>query len=136
MLMPSFFLPQHKTGLPISTYFSAVKLRWLMDNVDEVRNAVVSHRAMFGTVDSWLIWVRNAVPAFAHFCVCVFVFSCWMSPQCLTGGKSGGVHCTDVTNASRTMLFNIHTLDWDQDLCKYDTQLFILFYDYNKFQDI
>ncbi|XP_060888307.1 glycerol kinase isoform X1 [Labrus mixtus] len=85
---------KHKTGLPISTYFSAVKLRWLMDNVDEVREAVVSHRAMFGTVDSWLIW-------------------------CLTGGKSGGVHCTDVTNASRTMLFNIHTLDWDPELCKY-----------------
>lgn len=85
---------KHKTGLPISTYFSAVKLRWLMDNVEEVRDAVVSHRAMFGTVDSWLIW-------------------------CLTGGKSGGVHCTDVTNASRTMLFNINTLDWDQELCKY-----------------
>uniref|UniRef100_A0A8D0DFA8 Probable glycerol kinase n=1 Tax=Sander lucioperca TaxID=283035 RepID=A0A8D0DFA8_SANLU len=85
---------KHKTGLPISTYFSAVKLRWLMDNVDEVHEAVVSHRAMFGTVDSWLIW-------------------------CLTGGKSGGVHCTDVTNASRTMLFNIHTLEWDPELCKY-----------------
>ncbi|XP_075999887.1 glycerol kinase isoform X1 [Genypterus blacodes] len=85
---------KHKTGLPISTYFSAVKLRWLMDNVAEVHEAVVQHRAMFGTVDSWLIW-------------------------CLTGGKSGGVHCTDVTNASRTMLFNIHTLDWDPELCKY-----------------
>ncbi|XP_017291945.1 glycerol kinase isoform X2 [Kryptolebias marmoratus] len=85
---------RHKTGLPISTYFSAVKLRWLMDNVSEVHEAVVSHRAMFGTVDSWLIW-------------------------CLTGGKSGGVHCTDVTNASRTMLFNIHTMDWDPELCKY-----------------
>uniref|UniRef100_A0A8C4EHI8 glycerol kinase n=1 Tax=Dicentrarchus labrax TaxID=13489 RepID=A0A8C4EHI8_DICLA len=85
---------QHKTGLPISTYFSAVKLRWLMDNVDDVHKAVVSHRAMFGTVDSWLIW-------------------------CLTGGKSGGVHCTDVTNASRTMLFNIHTMEWDPELCKY-----------------
>lgn len=48
---------QHKTGLPISTYFSAVKLRWLMDNVEEVRQAVLSHTAMFGTVDSWLIWV-------------------------------------------------------------------------------
>ncbi|XP_042175345.1 glycerol kinase-like [Oncorhynchus tshawytscha] len=87
---------KHKTGLPISTYFSAVKLRWLMDNVDEVAEAVLTHRAMFGTVDSWLIW-------------------------CLTGvlGKSGGVHCTDVTNASRTMLFNIHTLDWDPELCNY-----------------
>uniref|UniRef100_A0A4W6DMN1 glycerol kinase n=1 Tax=Lates calcarifer TaxID=8187 RepID=A0A4W6DMN1_LATCA len=85
---------KHKTGLPISTYFSAVKLRWLMDNVNEVHEAIVSHRAMFGTIDSWLIW-------------------------CLTGGKSGGVHCTDVTNASRTMLFNIHTMDWDPELCKY-----------------
>uniref|UniRef100_A0A671SHK8 Probable glycerol kinase n=1 Tax=Sinocyclocheilus anshuiensis TaxID=1608454 RepID=A0A671SHK8_9TELE len=85
---------QHKTGLPISTYFSAVKLRWLMDNVEKVHEAVLSHRAMFGTVDSWLIW-------------------------CLTGGKKGGVHCTDVTNASRTMLFNIHTMDWDPELCKY-----------------
>uniref|UniRef100_A0AAY4E6Z6 glycerol kinase n=1 Tax=Denticeps clupeoides TaxID=299321 RepID=A0AAY4E6Z6_9TELE len=83
---------KHKTGLPISTYFSAVKLRWLMDNVPEVHKAVLSHRAMFGTVDSWIIW-------------------------CLTGGKKGGVHCTDVTNASRTMLFNIHTLAWDPDLC-------------------
>uniref|UniRef100_A0A8C5FCI8 glycerol kinase n=1 Tax=Gadus morhua TaxID=8049 RepID=A0A8C5FCI8_GADMO len=85
---------KHKTGLPISTYFSAVKLKWLMDNVEEVHRAVVSKRAMFGTVDSWIIW-------------------------CLTGGRSGGVHCTDVTNASRTMLFNIHTLDWDPELCKY-----------------
>uniref|UniRef100_A0A671SKJ7 glycerol kinase n=1 Tax=Sinocyclocheilus anshuiensis TaxID=1608454 RepID=A0A671SKJ7_9TELE len=83
-----------RTGLPISTYFSAVKLRWLMDNVEKVHEAVLSHRAMFGTVDSWLIW-------------------------CLTGGKKGGVHCTDVTNASRTMLFNIHTMDWDPELCKY-----------------
>ncbi|KAM6984942.1 glycerol kinase-like [Aplochiton taeniatus] len=85
---------QHKTGLPISTYFSAVKLRWLMDNVEEVRQAVVSRRAMFGTVDSWIIWS-------------------------LTGGRSGGIHCTDVSNASRTMLFNIHTLEWDPELCMY-----------------
>lgn len=85
---------KHKTGLPISTYFSAVKLRWLMDNVDEVRSAVHSGRAMFGTIDSWLIWS-------------------------LTGAKNGGVHCTDVTNASRTMLFNVHTLDWDPELCQF-----------------
>uniref|UniRef100_A0A672ZTN1 Probable glycerol kinase n=1 Tax=Sphaeramia orbicularis TaxID=375764 RepID=A0A672ZTN1_9TELE len=85
---------KHKTGLPISTYFSAVKLRWLLDNVDEVRQAVMSERALFGTVDSWIIW-------------------------CLTGGRNGGVHCTDVTNASRTMLFNIHTMDWDPELCRY-----------------
>uniref|UniRef100_A0AAQ5XVT7 glycerol kinase n=1 Tax=Amphiprion ocellaris TaxID=80972 RepID=A0AAQ5XVT7_AMPOC len=92
---------KHKTGLPISTYFSAVKLRWLMDNVKEVHEAVVSHRAMFGTVDSWLIW-------------------------CLTGGKSGGVHCTDVTNASRTMLFNIHTMDWDAELFHSSFHCFIV----------
>jgi len=49
---------QHKTGLPISTYFSALKLRWLLDNVEEVRRAVRGGRAMFGTVDSWIIWVR------------------------------------------------------------------------------
>uniref|UniRef100_A0A7N6F7K0 glycerol kinase n=1 Tax=Anabas testudineus TaxID=64144 RepID=A0A7N6F7K0_ANATE len=85
---------KHKTGLPISTYFSAVKLRWLLDNVDEVQQAVLSERAMFGTVDSWIIW-------------------------CLTGGRNGGVHCTDVSNASRTMLFNIHTLEWDPELCRY-----------------
>lgn len=54
------FSVQHKTGLPISTYFSAVKLRWLLDNVDEVRQAVLSGRALFGTVDSWIIWVRAA----------------------------------------------------------------------------
>lgn len=54
------FSLQHKTGLPISTYFSAVKLRWLLDNVDDVRQAVLSERAMFGTVDSWIIWVRAA----------------------------------------------------------------------------
>uniref|UniRef100_A0A672J6D3 glycerol kinase n=1 Tax=Salarias fasciatus TaxID=181472 RepID=A0A672J6D3_SALFA len=90
-----------KTGLPISTYFSAVKLRWLLDNVPEVREAVESNRALFGTVDSWLIW-------------------------CLTGGACGGVHCTDVTNASRTMLFNIHTLNWDPELCRYGTGCFLL----------
>uniref|UniRef100_A0AAR2L7R3 Probable glycerol kinase n=1 Tax=Pygocentrus nattereri TaxID=42514 RepID=A0AAR2L7R3_PYGNA len=83
-----------KTGLPISTYFSALKLRWLMDNIESVAEAVQTNRAVFGTVDSWLIW-------------------------CLTGGKNGGVHCTDVTNASRTMLFNIHTMQWDPELCKY-----------------
>ncbi|NWQ67051.1 GLPK kinase, partial [Neopipo cinnamomea] len=83
-----------KTGLPLSTYFSAVKLRWLLDNVEEIRKAVDDGRAMFGTIDSWLIWV----------CIC---------------GKNGGIHCTDVTNASRTMLFNIHSLEWDPDLCQF-----------------
>ncbi|XP_063809535.1 glycerol kinase isoform X1 [Pseudophryne corroboree] len=83
-----------RTGLPLSTYFSAVKLRWLLDNVEEIQNAVAEGRAMFGTVDSWIIWN-------------------------LTGGKHGGVHCTDVTNASRTMLFNINTLEWDTELCQF-----------------
>ncbi|XP_044297736.1 glycerol kinase isoform X2 [Varanus komodoensis] len=83
-----------RTGLPLSTYFSAVKLRWLLDNVNEVRQAVLEERALFGTIDSWLIWS-------------------------LTGGKDGGIHCTDVTNASRTMLFNIHSLEWDEELCKF-----------------
>ncbi|XP_060232676.1 glycerol kinase isoform X3 [Meriones unguiculatus] len=83
-----------KTGLPLSTYFSAVKLRWLLDNVKKVQKAVEENRALFGTIDSWLIWS-------------------------LTGGINGGVHCTDVTNASRTMLFNIHSLEWDKELCEF-----------------
>ncbi|KAM6447193.1 glycerol kinase isoform 1-T1 [Liasis olivaceus] len=88
----SFF--KSRTGLPLSTYFSAVKLRWLLDNVKEVRQAVLEGKALFGTIDSWLIWS-------------------------LTGGKNGGIHCTDVTNASRTMLFNINSLEWDDELCKF-----------------
>ncbi|XP_015120860.1 glycerol kinase isoform X2 [Diachasma alloeum] len=78
-------------GLPISPYFSALKLRWLLDNVDRVREAVDCGRCMFGTIDSWLIWN-------------------------LTGGVNGGAHTTDVTNASRTMLMNITTLQWDPTL--------------------
>ncbi|KAF6130184.1 glycerol kinase 2 [Phyllostomus discolor] len=83
-----------KTGLPLSTYFSAVKLRWILDNVQAVQTAVEEGRGLFGTIDSWLIWN-------------------------LTGGVNGGVHCTDVTNASRTMLFNIHSLEWDKELCDF-----------------
>lgn len=70
-----------------------MKLRWLLDNVRKVQKAVEEDRALFGTIDSWLIWS-------------------------LTGGARGGVHCTDVTNASRTMLFNIHSLEWDKELCE------------------
>ncbi|XP_030834151.1 glycerol kinase [Strongylocentrotus purpuratus] len=81
-------------GLPLSTYFSAVKVRWLLDNVPEVKKAVDDGRCMFGTVDSWLTWN-------------------------LTGGLNGGLHITDVTNASRTMLMNITTLQWDDELCKF-----------------
>nr|CAD7588888.1 unnamed protein product [Timema genevievae] len=74
-------------GLPISPYFSALKLRWLIDNVPAVRKAIKEGRCLFGTVDSWLVWN-------------------------LTGGKDGGLHVTDVTNASRTMLMNIDSLQY------------------------
>ncbi|XP_052176728.1 glycerol kinase [Diospyros lotus] len=76
-------------GLPISTYFSALKLLWLLENIDDVKAAVEKKDALFGTVDSWLIWN-------------------------LTGGVNGGLHVTDVSNASRTMLMDLKTLDWDK----------------------
>eukprot|EP01137_Pigoraptor_chileana_P009289 Opistho-2@57304 len=85
---------QERAGLPIKNYFSAVKIRWLMQNVPEVKAACDAGRAMFGNIDSWLIW---------H----------------LTGGVNGGVHVTDVTNASRTLLMNIKTLQWDAELCDF-----------------
>jgi glycerol kinase len=77
-----------KTGLVIDSYFSASKMRWMFDTISEVKQAYKSGDLLFGTVDTWLIWN-------------------------LTGGKS---FVTDVSNASRTMLFNIHTLSWDADL--------------------
>ncbi len=76
-----------KTGLPLSTYFSGPKLKWILDHVPGVREAAERGDALFGTVDTWLIW--------------------W-----LTGGR----HVTDVTNASRTLLMNLKTLDWDEEL--------------------
>jgi len=79
-----------KTGLPISEYFSALKLRWIIDNVPEAASAVASGDALFGTVDTWLTW---------H----------------ITGRQ---LHITDVTNASRTMLMDIKTLQWDEDQLK------------------
>eukprot|EP01126_Amoeba_proteus_P059461 TRINITY_DN776_c0_g1_i23.p1 TRINITY_DN776_c0_g1~~TRINITY_DN776_c0_g1_i23.p1 ORF type:complete len:344 (+),score=59.74 TRINITY_DN776_c0_g1_i23:111-1142(+) len=82
---------REKTGLPISTYFSVFKLMWLVQNVEAVRVACDAGTCLFGTVDTWLLWN-------------------------LTGGVEGGVHATDVTNASRTMLFNINDLSWDKDL--------------------
>jgi glycerol kinase len=89
-------------GLPVSTYFSALKIKWLMDNVKDVKKAMDEKRCLFGTVDSWLIWN-------------------------LTGGIKGGLHVTDVTNASRTMLINIETLKWDPYLCKiFDIPMHIL----------
>ncbi|XP_071553129.1 glycerol kinase 3 isoform X3 [Temnothorax nylanderi] len=81
-------------GLPISPYFSALKLKWLLNNVPRVQEALTAKRLMFGTIDSWLIWN-------------------------LTGGANGGVHSTDVTNASRTMLMNIATLKWDPTLLSF-----------------
>jgi glycerol kinase len=79
---------QQKTGLIIDAYFSATKIKWILDNVDGARQKAVDGKLAFGTIDSWLIWK-------------------------LTGRK---VHVSDVTNASRTMLFNIHTLTWDNEL--------------------
>lgn len=79
-----------KTGLIIDAYFSATKIKWILDHVEGARKKAEEGKLRFGTVDSWLI-------------------------SCLTRNK---VHVTDVTNASRTMLFNIHTLEWDKDLLK------------------
>jgi len=77
-----------KTGLVVDAYFSGTKLEWMLNNVQGVRKLAEQGKALFATVDTWLIWR-------------------------LSGGT---VHATDVSNASRTMLFNIHTLDWDDDL--------------------
>jgi glycerol kinase len=82
---------RHKTGLPPATYFSGGKLAWILTNIDGVREAAEGGDALFGTIDTWLLW---------H----------------LTGGVRGGVHVTDVTNASRTMLMDLETLDWDDEL--------------------
>ncbi|XP_076244493.1 glycerol kinase 3 [Calliopsis andreniformis] len=81
-------------GLPVSSYFSALKIRWLKDNIYGVRKAIRDKRCRVGTMDTWIVWN-------------------------LTGGKDGGLYITDVTNASRTMLMNIETLSWDPTLCRY-----------------
>ena len=80
-----------KTGLPLATYFSGPKIKWILDNVDGVRAKAESGDVVFGNIDTWVIWQ-------------------------LTGGPDGGVHVTDVTNASRTMLMNLETLDWDDEI--------------------
>src|SRR6476660_6622513 len=79
---------QQKTGLIVDAYFSASKIKWILDNVEGARNKADKGLLAFGTVDSWLIWNLTA----------------------------GAVHVTDVTNASRTMIFNIHSLTWDEEL--------------------
>ena len=85
---------RQRAGLPPATYFSGGKLQWILENVDGVREAAEAGRAIFGTTDSWLLW---------H----------------LTGGVDGGQHITDVTNASRTMLMDLETLDWDTELLSF-----------------
>jgi glycerol kinase len=80
-----------KVGLPLATYFSGPKIKWILDNVLGVRAATERGEAIFGNVDTWEIW--------------------W-----LTGGPKDGAHVTDVTNASRTMLMNLKTLDWDDEM--------------------
>ncbi len=80
-----------KTGLPLATYFAGLKLRWILDNVEGARAKAEAGDALFGTVDSWLTWN-------------------------LTGGANGGHHVTDVTNASRTMLIDLATCAWDDDM--------------------
>jgi glycerol kinase len=87
---------RHKAGLPPATYFSGAKLQWLLENVDGLRADAERGEAIFGTVDTWLLWN-------------------------LTGGVGGGVHVTDVTNASRTMLMDLQTLDWDDELLGFFT---------------
>ncbi len=80
-----------KVGLPLATYFSGMKVKWILDNVPGVREKAEKGEVLFGNIDTWVIWN-------------------------LTGGPKGGVHVTDVSNASRTFMMNLETLDWDPDM--------------------
>ncbi|MGH2635850.1 MAG: glycerol kinase GlpK [Actinomycetota bacterium] len=82
---------REKAGLPLATYFSGTKAKWLLENVEGLRSRAEAGEVLFGNIDTFVIW---------H----------------LTGGPDGGVHVTDVSNASRTMLMNLETLDWDDEL--------------------
>ncbi|HSC02067.1 MAG TPA: glycerol kinase GlpK [Solirubrobacteraceae bacterium] len=82
-----------RVGLPLATYFSGPKVRWILDNVDGAREKAEAGDLCFGNIDTWCIWN-------------------------LTGGTNGGLHITDVTNASRTMLMDLETLSWDEDIAK------------------
>ncbi|MGB8644358.1 MAG: glycerol kinase GlpK [Anaerolineae bacterium] len=82
-----------QVGLPLATYFSGPKIKWILDNVPGVRAKAEKGEVLFGNIDTWVIWN-------------------------LTGGPNGGAHVTDVSNASRTMLMNLATLDWDPDMLK------------------
>ncbi|MFJ6722216.1 MULTISPECIES: glycerol kinase GlpK [unclassified Streptomyces] len=84
---------RRETGLPLASYFAGPKVRWLLDNVEGLRERAEAGDILFGTMDSWVIWN-------------------------LTGGTEGGVHVTDVTNASRTMLMNLHTREWDERIAE------------------
>ncbi len=84
---------REKTGLPLATYFSGPKIKWILDNVEGARSAAERGDAIFGTMDTWVIWN-------------------------LTGGVDRGAHVTDVTNASRTMLMDLKTLEWDDEILK------------------
>ena len=81
----------NKTGLVIDAYFSGTKVKLILDNIEGARSLANNHDLLFGTIDTWLIWK-------------------------LTGGK---VHVTDYSHVSRTMMYNIHTLEWDKDLLRY-----------------
>ncbi|WP_329425783.1 glycerol kinase GlpK [Streptosporangium sp. NBC_01495] len=85
---------RRKAGLPPATYFSGGKIQWILENVEGVREAAEAGEAIFGNTDTWLLWN-------------------------LTGGTDGGVHVTDPTNASRTMLMDLETLDWDDELLSF-----------------
>jgi glycerol kinase len=82
-----------RTGLPLATYFSGTKIAWILENVDGAREKADAGELLFGTTDTWVLWN-------------------------LTGGPKGGVHATDVTNASRTLLMDLRTLDWDDDILR------------------
>ena len=84
---------REKTGLPLATYFSGPKLMWLLQQDEGIRQKAQSGQALFGNIDTWLIWN-------------------------LTGGPQGGKHISDVTNASRTLMMNLKTLDWDEEILK------------------
>ncbi|HLE51756.1 MAG TPA: glycerol kinase GlpK [Anaerolineales bacterium] len=84
---------RNQVGLPLATYFSGPKIKWILENVPTAQKAAESGNALFGNIDTWVIW--------------------W-----LTGGPNGGAHVTDITNASRTMLMNLETLDWDAEIIR------------------
>lgn len=81
-------------GLPLSNCFSALKIKWIMDNVSDVKQHMRDNNCMFGTLDTWILWN-------------------------LTGGIEDGIHVTDVSNAARTMLMNLETLKWDHKMCSF-----------------